>query len=50
MCIASVTSDYDNITLDNYTNTLNDYDNCTNNEKNVAKITPSLLLTVPCGL
>ena len=51
MYIANVTNEYDNITSSNYT----DYDkmtqtNCTNNENNIDKIIPSILLTVPCGL
>ena len=41
----------DNITSSNYT----DYDNmtisnCTNNENNIDIITPTLSLTIPCGL
>ena len=44
-------TDYDNITSTNYT----DYDNmtlsnCTNNENKIDIITPTLLLTIPCGL
>ena len=58
MYIANTTNDFDNISFSNYTN----YDNitssnvnmilsnCTNNEKNIYRNIPRLLLTIPCGL
>ena len=51
MYIANVTNDYDNITSSNHT----DYNNmtqtiCTNNENIIDINTPSIILTVPCGL
>ena len=40
MYVLYITDDYDNMTLTN----------CTNNESITDFITPSLLLTIPCGL
>ena len=51
MYISNITNGYDNIASSNYT----DYDNvsfanCTNNGNNIDIITPSILLTIPCGI
>ena len=46
MYITNVTN-FDNMT-DEYTDTFSS--NCTNNEKNIDKIIPTLLLTRPCAL
>ena len=40
---------FDNMT-DDYNNSLSKKFNCTLNEKNIDIITPTLLLTIPCGL
>ena len=55
MYVMNVTDDYNNITLNNYTDELSDYDNmtlfkCTNKENNIDIIIPTLLLTISCGL
>ena len=40
MYVLNITDEYDNRTLTN----------CTDNENDIDKIIPSLLLTIPCGL
>ena len=42
--MTNITDDYDSITDLNFTN------KCTNKENNIDIITPTLILTIPCGL
>ena len=55
MYVTKVTDDYNNITLNNYTDILSDYHNTTlsnwtDSEFSIDIFIPSLLLTIPCGL
>ena len=48
--MANIQKDFDNIGSSIYADILNDYDKCRVDENNFDVITPTLILTIPCGL